>query len=37
MPDRQVWSVSQVNLFIKNLLDETPQLSGLLVRGELSN
>ena len=36
MPDRQVWSVSQVNLFIKNLLDETPQLSGLLVRGELS-
>ena len=37
MPNRQVWSVSQVNLFIKNLLDETPQLSGLLVRGELSN
>lgn len=37
MPDRQVWSVSQVNLFIKNLLDETPQLRGLLVRGELSN
>ena len=33
MPDRQVWSVSQVNLFIKTLLDVTPQLSGLLVRG----
>ena len=37
MPDRQGWSVSQFNLFIKNLLAETPQLRGLLVRGELSS
>lgn len=33
----QVYTVSQVNNHIKNLLDGDPALSGLYVRGEISN
>lgn len=32
-----VYSVSQVNGYLKDLMDEDPLLSGLLVRGEISN
>ena len=32
----QVYTVSQVNNHIKNLLDGDPALSGLYVRGEIS-
>ena len=32
-----VYTVSQVNSYVKNLMDEDPLLTGLLVRGEISN
>ncbi len=35
--ERQVISVTELNLYIKNKLDGDPLLSGLLVRGEISN
>ena len=35
--ERQIYSVSQINEFIKNLLDGVPQLGGVFIRGELSN
>ena len=35
--ERQVISVTELNLYIKNKLDSDPLLSGLLVRGEISN
>lgn len=37
MTGQQVFSVSQVNQHIKGLMDQDRVLSGLLVRGELSN
>ncbi|MDE7243892.1 MAG: exodeoxyribonuclease VII large subunit [Oscillospiraceae bacterium] len=33
----QTFSVSQLNEFVKSLLDSVPQLSGIYVKGELSN
>ena len=35
--EQQVFSVSQVNNLIKSLLDSQPELSGIYVRGEISN
>lgn len=35
--DKTVYSVSQINGFIKNVIDGVPQLSGVYIRGELSN
>lgn len=35
--DNQVFSVTEVNQFIKTVLDGVPQLNNLYVRGELSN
>ena len=35
--EREVFSVSQVNRFIKELLDQVPVLGDLAVRGEISN
>ena len=35
--ERRVFSVSQINGFIKELIDGVPELDGVLVRGELSN
>ncbi len=35
--ERQVISVTELNLYVKNKLDSDPLLSGLLVRGEISN
>ncbi len=35
--DQQVYSVSQINGFIKNVIDDVPQLNGVYIRGELSN
>ena len=32
-----IYAVSEVNGLIKDLIDGTPQLSGLYIRGELSN
>lgn len=37
MEDQRVFSVTEVNGYIKNLLDSTPMLNGLFIRGELSN
>jgi len=37
MTEQQVFSVSQINQHIKGLMDQDRVLSGLLVRGELSN
>ena len=34
---QQVFSVSEVNGWIKNLIDGIPQLNGVFIRGELSN
>ena len=33
----QIYTVSEVNGFIKNVIDGIPQLSGIYIRGELSN
>ena len=35
--DQTVYSVSQINGLIKNVIDGVPQLSGVYIRGELSN
>lgn len=35
--ERQIISVTELNLYIKNKLDGDPLLSGILVRGEISN
>ena len=35
--DRQILDVSQVNEYIKNLMDGDELLAGLCIRGELSN
>ena len=35
--DQQVYSVSQINGLIKNVIDDVPQLNGVYIRGELSN
>ncbi len=35
--ERTIYSVSQINRFIKNLLDESQSLSGVFIRGEVSN
>ena len=35
--ENQVFSVAEVNQFIKTVLDGVPQLNNLYVRGELSN
>ena len=35
--DQTVYSVSQINGLIKNIIDGVPQLSGVYIRGELSN
>ena len=35
--EQQVYSVSEINGFIKNLIDGIPQLGGVFIRGELSN
>ena len=32
----QIYTVSEVNGFIKNVIDGIPQLSGIYIRGELS-
>ncbi len=37
MEDQRIFSVTEVNGYIKNLLDNTPMLNGLFIRGELSN
>ena len=37
MEQRRIYEVSQVNQYIKGLLDEAPELNGLYVRGEISN
>ena len=37
MEEQRVFSVTEVNGYIKNLIDGTPMLNGLLIRGELSN
>lgn len=35
--ERQIYSVSQINQLIKNILDSIPQLCNLCIRGEISN
>ena len=35
--ESQIYTVSEVNGFIKNVIDGIPQLSGIYIRGELSN
>ncbi len=37
MAERMMFSVSQVNEYVKMLVDNAPVLSGLMVRGEISN
>lgn len=37
MPEQRVYEVSQVNEYIKSLLDNAPGLGNIYVRGELSN
>ena len=37
MPEQQVYSVSQVNNYIKSVIEGVPVLSHILIRGELSN
>lgn len=37
MPDQRVYAVSQVNEYIKSLLENSPGLGDIYVRGELSN
>ena len=37
MAEQQVYSVSQVNNYIKNLIEGVPDLKHILIRGELSN
>jgi len=35
--EQQIYSVSEVNGYIKGLLDDAPALNGIFIRGELSN
>lgn len=35
--EQQVFTVTEVNQYIKGIIDNAPQLSGLMIRGELSN
>lgn len=37
MADNKVYNVSELNFYIKDVLDSDPVLNGVLVRGELSN
>lgn len=37
MEEQRIFSVTEVNSYIKNLIDGTPMLGGLFIRGELSN
>ena len=37
MEEQRIFSVTEVNNYIKNLIDGTPILNGLFIRGELSN
>ena len=37
MEERRVYEVSEVNLYIKNVLESVPELGEILIRGELSN
>ena len=37
MEEQRIFSVTEVNSYIKNLIDGTPMLNGLFIRGELSN
>ena len=37
MEEQRIFSVTEVNNYIKNLIDGTPMLNGLFIRGELSN
>jgi exodeoxyribonuclease VII large subunit len=37
MPEQKIYEVSQVNEYIKSLLDNAPGLSDIYIRGELSN
>ena len=37
MDDRPIYSVSEVNEYIKQILDRVPALNHILIRGELSN
>ena len=37
MSEQHVFSVTELNGFIKNVLESVPHLSNVLVRGELSN
>ena len=35
--EQHVFSVTEVNQYIKSIIDGVPQLGDLLIRGELSN
>ena len=35
--EQRVYEVSEVNLYIKNVLESVPELGEILIRGELSN
>ena len=35
--EQQVFTVTEVNQYIKGIIDNVPQLNGLMIRGELSN
>ena len=37
MQGEKVYEVSELNQYIKNILESVPQLDNLLIRGELSN
>ena len=37
MAERYIFTVSELNQFIKDLLDNVPPLTDLLLRGEISN
>ena len=37
MAQQRVYDVSEVNQYIKNILEGVPELSDILIRGELSN
>ena len=37
MADRYIFTVTELNQFIKDLLDNVPPLTDLLLRGEISN
>ena len=37
MAERYIFTVSELNQFIKDLLDNVPPLTDILLRGEISN